>query len=78
MDPLDRTAGLAPATRCMHDGIPYKWDSRPVKTPLVMSNNFHLDPAAGLEHITDEYLYARNASPNVCYLEEMWSIRGRE
>jgi methionine-gamma-lyase len=69
MDKHDRT-GLAPATRCIHAGIPEDFNIRPVKVPLIMSNNFHLDPDVDLEQPIDAYLYARNATPNVRYLEE--------
>jgi methionine-gamma-lyase len=61
---------LGPATRSIHAGVPEHFDARPVKAPLVMSNNFHVDPDARVDQPSDAYVYSRNASPNVRYLEQ--------
>ena len=61
---------LGPATRSIHAGVPEHFDARPVKAPLVMSNNFHVDPDARVDQPSDTYVYSRNASPNVRYLEQ--------
>lgn len=59
---------LAPATRCIQAGVPENFDLKPVKVPLVMSNNFRLEP--GTDPYRGPFVYTRNAMPNARYLEQ--------
>ncbi len=64
------TTGKGIATRCIHTGVPSGALWAPIKTPLIMSNNFDM----GGEHVDDlppeAFVYTRNSTPNARYLEE--------
>lgn len=64
------TAGIGIATRCIHSGTPGGGLSDPVKTPLIMSNNFHFGGKQGEDLPDEAFVYTRNATPNARYLEE--------
>jgi cystathionine beta-lyase/cystathionine gamma-synthase len=68
LDPVDaERPGLA--TRCIHAGVPIDPLTLSVKTPLVMSNNYHLPPELGMDVPPSAFVYTRNAAPNARYLE---------
>jgi methionine-gamma-lyase len=64
------TAGKGLATRCIHTGVPSGGLWAPIKTPLIMSNNYNLggEPVDSLP--AEAFVYARNGTPNARYLEE--------
>jgi cystathionine gamma-synthase/methionine-gamma-lyase len=64
------TAGIGIATRAIHSGTPGGEMSDPVKTPLIMSNNFHFGDIRGEGLPPGAFGYARAATPNAHYLEE--------
>ena len=64
------TTGMAIATRSIHSGTPGGEMSDPVKTPLIMSNNFHFGGRRGEDLPAGAFGYTRAATPNAHYLEE--------
>jgi cystathionine gamma-synthase/methionine-gamma-lyase len=69
---MDRhqTRGKGIATRCIHTGVPSGGTWAPIKTPLIMSNNYDLG-GQPVDDLPDEaFVYTRNGTPNARYLEE--------
>jgi methionine-gamma-lyase len=64
------TTGKGIATRCIHSGTPGGELSDPVKTPLIMSNNFHYGGKQREDRPAEAFGYTRSATPNARYLEE--------
>ena len=64
------TAGKGIATRCIHTGVPDRGLWGPVKTPLIMSNNFEMGAEPPDDTHPEAFVYARTATPNARYLEE--------
>jgi methionine-gamma-lyase len=64
------TAGKGIATRCIHTGVPEPGLWGPVKTPLIMSNNYDMGGESVDELPPEAYVYTRTASPNAHFLEE--------
>jgi methionine-gamma-lyase len=56
------------STRCIHAGLQSDAETRAVKRPLVMSNNYEIPPETGYEGVT--YAYARDLNANARWLEE--------
>jgi len=55
-------------TRSIHAGMEADAETRAVKRPLVMSNNYAIPPEEGYEAVT--YAYARDLNANARWLEE--------
>lgn len=64
------TAGKGIATRCIHTGVPSGGLWAPIKTPLIMSNNYDLGGGLVDDLPPEAFVYARNSAPNARYLEE--------
>jgi cystathionine beta-lyase/cystathionine gamma-synthase len=65
------------ATRSIHAGVKVDAETRAVKRPLVMSNNYEIPPEGGYEAVT--YAYARDLNPNARWLEErLLALEGGE
>jgi cystathionine beta-lyase/cystathionine gamma-synthase len=57
------TTGKGIATRCIHSGTPGGELSDPVKTPLIMSNNFHYGGKQREDRPAEAFGYTRSATP---------------
>ena len=64
------TAGKGIATRCIHTGVPGGGPWAPIKTPLIMSNNYDLGRQPVDDLPPEAFVYTRNGTPNARYLEE--------
>ena len=62
--------GKGLATRCIHTGVPSGGPWAPIKTPLIMSNNYNLGGGAVDDLPAEAFVYTRNGTPNARYLEE--------
>jgi methionine-gamma-lyase len=73
------TEGKGIATRCIHTGVPSGALWGPVKTPLIMSNNYDMGGESGIDLPPEAFVYARNATPNARYLaEKLADLEGAE
>jgi methionine-gamma-lyase len=66
MNTTDKKDGFA--TRSIHAGMGVDAETRAVKRPLVMSNNYEIPPEGGYEAVT--YAYGRDLNANARWLEE--------
>ncbi len=64
------TEGKGIATRCIHTGVPSGGLWAPIKTPLIMSNNYDLGGEPVDDLPPEAFVYTRNSTPNARYLEE--------
>jgi len=65
------------ATRSIHAGMEPDEETRAIKRPLVISNNFAIPPREGYDGAP--YAYSRDLSPNACWLEErLLALEGGE
>ena len=64
------TEGKGIATRCIHTGVPSGGLWSPIKTPLIMSNNYDMGGEPVDDLPPEAFVYTRNATPNARYLEE--------
>jgi len=64
------TEGKGIATRCIHTGVPSGGLWGPIKTPLIMSNNYDLGGEPVDDLPPEAFVYARDSTPNARYLEE--------
>lgn len=64
------TEGKGIATRCIHTGVPSGGLWSPIKTPLIMSNNYDLGGEPVDDLPPEAFVYARDSTPNARYLEE--------
>lgn len=64
------TEGKGIATRCIHTGVPNGGLWGPIKTPLIMSNNYDMGGEPVDDLPPEAFVYTRNATPNARYLEE--------
>lgn len=62
--------GKGVATRCIHTGVPESGLWGPIKTPLIMSNNYDMGDELVGDLPPEAFVYTRTASPNAHYLEE--------
>lgn len=66
----EEMAGKGIATRCIHTGVPVGGLGTPIKSPLVMSNNYNLEDRHGESIPEDTFVYTRSRSPNARFLEQ--------
>lgn len=62
--------GKGIATRCIHTGVPAGGLGAPIKSPLVMSNNYNLEDRHGEDIPEGTFVYTRSSSPNARFLEQ--------